>query len=618
MGCTMDPIRTGSRAIGIALVGLLCCATNIRAQVQVGNDTQLTLDGSVSAGYSGSMSNEGPDTHGLGYGGVGDLSGSFYSPQFLSFNVAPFFNQSRNNSDYESITDSSGVTATTDVFSGSRFPGRVSYSKIFNNESNNFVVPGLANYATNGNTQTFGVGWSANLETLPSVNVGYEQGDNNYSLYGTQQESSSNFHTLFGTAVYLIDGFHLTGGIHYTNTDSAFPGIVSGEVRERASGDSTTYTAGMSRAIDLSGNTWVNFTRNTSSYNFLNVGDTQSTDLITGGVNLRPTAKLSTQVSADYDDNLSGTIFQQVTSAGAIVPLSLSGEPSHSWGLVGNAQYSILKGLYADGILSYREQLFEGNSYDATSYGGSVGFGHQVFGGQFSASLTATRSSSSSANESTNSLLGNVIYVRRVGEWSLSGSFGYSQHTQTFLLAYTSSGYSYSAAASRPIGRLHWNGSASASKSSINQASGLTTESQAYSTGLSGRWLSVSGAYGKSSGSGLITASGVNPLPPGVPPSLVPTILYAGTTYSASVASTPVRGLSMTGSYIQTRSNTGGEVLSTNGKSEQAYAYLTYRFRKVYLNAGYSRLLQGFSGNGVPPTLLSTYYIGLSRWFKAF
>lgn len=613
----VPPQRIWLRTLGYAILAVLCVSTTVRAQVAVGSETQLTLDGSVSAGYSGNMSNEGPDGHGLGYGGVGNLAGSYYSPQFLSFSVMPFFNQSRNNSNYQSITDSSGVTATANIFAGSKFPGTVNFSKIFNSESSNFVVPGLANYATNGNSQTFGVGWSANFKTLPSLSFGYQQGSNNYSIYGTRQENSSNFHSVYASALYFIDGFHLTGGIHYTTTGSTFSEIGSGGISEEANGTTQTYTLGMSRSIDLSGNTWLNFTRNTTNYDFLKQSDNQTSDILTGGFNLKPTAKLSAQISGDYYDNLSGYLAQQVTSTGALVPVSISGAPSHSWGVAGDAQYSVFLGLYVGGTISYRQQLFEGTSFDSTAYSGSVSFGHHLFGGQFSTSATAIHSSYANGN-SMLGLLTNAIYIYKIGEWGLSGSFGYSRNVQTILISSTSSGYNYSASANRRIGRLHWNGGASGSRSTLDQNAGFSGHSQSYSTGLSGRWLSVNGSYAKAGGNGLLATTGVTPLPPGVPPTLVPTILYSGTTYSGSVGSTPVPGLTFTGSYVQSRSNTAGGAPGATGTTKQAYAYLNYRFRKVYFNAGYSRLLQGFSTNGQPPALLSTYYFGLSRWFKAF
>lgn len=603
--------------LGLALASLLC-SSSLKAQILVGGDTQLNLNGTISGGYAGSTANDGVDSHGITFGGVGNLNGSYYSPQFLSFDVSPFYNQSRNNSTSQSITDSSGVNATANIFGGSQFPGYVNYSKIYNSENNNYMVPGLAGYSTNGNMQTFGVGWSAHFQNLPSLVFGYDEGNSDFSLYGTNQETHSTFQSISGAASYNLDGFHLNGGVHYATTQSAFPQTLDGTIPERVDTDTTTYTFSMTRAVFWAGNTWFNFARNDTTYNAPDFSNSQSSDVLTGGLTLRPTTKLATAVNADYDDNLSGTIFQQVTSTGAVVPVSFPGEPSHSWGLTGSAQYSLLPSLYVGGLVSYRQQLFEGISYDSTAYGGSVGFGHDLLGGKLSASATATHNSYDN-DRSMVGLLSNAIYIRNIGEWGLSTSFTYSQDTQTILIAYTSSGYSFSGSVNRRVvGRIYWNGGASGSESMYNQASSLTSHTQSYSTGVSSPWLSVNGGYSKSSGNGLITSTGVTPLPPGVPPVLVPTVLYSGTTYSASVGSNPIRGLTVTGAYIHSRSNTAGESISSSNVTEQAFIYLTYRVRKVYLNAGYSRLLQGFSASGLPPTSLSTYYVGLSRWFKAF
>jgi hypothetical protein len=43
-----------------------------------------------------------------------------------------------------------------------------------------------------------------------------------------------------------------------------------------------------------------------------------------------------------------------------------------------------------------------------------------------------------------------------------------------------------------------------------------------------------------------------------------------------------------------------------------------YQFRKVGMNAGYNRLVQGFSASGVAPANFSSVYIGLYRWFNFF
>jgi hypothetical protein len=604
-------------ALGVALAGTLFCGTALRAQVQVGSETQLNLDGSISAGYSGSMTNEGPDSHGLLFGGIGNISGSYHSPQFLAFDVAPYFNQSRDNSGYQSITNSSGLNASANIFGGSQFPGYINFTKSYNSQSN-YSVPGLANYSSNGNTDSFGVGWSAHFKDLPSLTFGYQQGSSDFSLYGTQQDSFNNFHSLFGITTYTVDGFHLSGGIRHSSGDSLFPVIVAGETPEQSSSDSATYTFNMSRSIAWEGSTWFNYTRNSTSYDSLGMSSSQTSDLLTGGVAVRPTAKLNAQVSIDYNDNLAGTILQEVNSTGALTPVSIASTPSHSWGLVGSAQYSLLPGLYAAGTISYRQQLFLGETFDSTAYGVSVNYGHNLWGGQLTAAVTITHNTYANNNGSTLGLLTDVIYVRRFGAWGVNGSIGYSQNVQSILIAYTTSGYSYSLSANRRIGRLMWTGGANGSKSVLTQTQGPNYYTQGYSTGLSGRWLGAGLGYSKSSGNGLITATGIIVTPPGVPPPLLTTVLYGGTSYSASIGSTPMRGLTINGTYVNSRSNTENGVLSSSNKTEQAYAYLTYRFRKVYFNAGYSRLLQGFSATGLTPTTVSTYYFGVSRWFKVF
>jgi hypothetical protein len=48
------------------------------------------------------------------------------------------------------------------------------------------------------------------------------------------------------------------------------------------------------------------------------------------------------------------------------------------------------------------------------------------------------------------------------------------------------------------------------------------------------------------------------------------------------------------------------------------YFLATYRVRKLNFQAGYLRLVQGFSTSGMPPTLTGSFYVGVSRWFNFF
>jgi hypothetical protein len=201
----------------------------------------------------------------------------------------------------------------------------------------------------------------------------------------------------------------------------------------------------------------------------------------------------------------------------------------------------------------------------------------------------------------------------------LSGSGGYSRNAETILIAYTTSGYNYSVSATRRLGKLNWNGAAGGSKSVLSQVNGANSLAQNYSTGLSNRRLGASAGYAKSSGMGLYTTQGITSLPTGLPPTLLPTtILYGGTSYSAGVGGMPIRGLTFTGSFVKSKSNTLNSSVESLNNTEEAYLYLQYKVRKIFFTAGYSRLIQGFSASAIAPAMVSTYYVGISRWFNFF
>jgi hypothetical protein len=604
--------------LAVAVAVLICCSPSASGQVQAGSDILLSLDGSLSTAYSGSFSDHEASSHGIVFGGNGNLNGSYYNPQFLSFTISPFYNQSRSSSSFSSINDSSGVNARVNIFGGSSFPGYINYSRIYNSESN-YLIPGISNFKTNGNSQTFGAGWTFNLKNLPTFSVGYQQGSNDTSLYGAQSESLTHFHSLFGNAVYSLDGFHLSGGIHHSNGNSQFPEIVVGQPIQKATSDTTTYTFNVSRSTFLEGSTWVNFTRNSTNYDSAGLSNSQSADIVSGGLTLKPTDRLNTQINADYNDSLAATLSQLVNSTGVLIPLSIPAGESHSWGVSGQAQYTVFTGLFVAGSVSHRQQLFLGSNYDSDSYSGSVNYGHRVLGGQFTTNATVNRSSLANRDQSMLGLLTSASYLRQIGAWNVSGSFNYSQNVQTVVIAFTTSGYGYSGSVSRRFGKLNWNGSASGSRSLLTQQTGTSNFNQSYSTGLSGRWLSGSASYSKSSGTGLFTVTGITPLPPGIPPGFLPTsVFFGGSTYSVGLGSTPIRGLTVNGNWLRSVNTTVNGLLPSENKTEQLNAYLIYRFRQVYFNAGYSRLLQGFSASGLPPTMVSSYYFGISRWFKFF
>ncbi|HEX8872697.1 MAG TPA: hypothetical protein VF758_08030, partial [Candidatus Acidoferrum sp.] len=222
-------------------------------------------------------------------------------------------------------------------------------------------------------------------------------------------------------------------------------------------------------------------------------------------------------------------------------------------------------------------------------------------------------------HQSALGLNSSLSYSRSIGVWNAAGNFNFYQNQQTLLVTYTSSGYSYGATLGR---RVKWssyfNLGASGSKSLYNDQSGTGFFNQTYTAALTTRRIGGSASYTKSRGNGILTGTGVVPAP--IPGQILPVgmLLYGGESYSYGLGGSPIRRLSFSTSYVRTRSDTQGALGASGNKSELANIYLYYSFRKLAFNAGYSRILQGFSASGVPPVSANSYYAGISRWFNFF
>jgi hypothetical protein len=95
-------------------------------------------------------------------------------------------------------------------------------------------------------------------------------------------------------------------------------------------------------------------------------------------------------------------------------------------------------------------------------------------------------------------------------------------------------------------------------------------------------------------------------------------VFYNGKSYSAGFGAHPIRGLTLTAIYAKALSTTQSTSTSSNNNNENLNFLMTYNVRKLSFIAGYSRLDQGFSLSGTPPTMLGSIYVGVSRWFNFF
>ncbi len=106
------------------------------AQVEIGGNTSVSMSGDLGYGYNANYGDAVGSSHGTQLNGDAVVQGYYYNPKFLNFFVDPIYNRSQANSGQGSITDASSINAGMNLFSGSHFPGCVSFSEGFNSSGN--------------------------------------------------------------------------------------------------------------------------------------------------------------------------------------------------------------------------------------------------------------------------------------------------------------------------------------------------------------------------------------------------------------------------------------------------------------------------------------------------
>ena len=603
----------------VTVAGLVLFVLPAAGQVQVGDNLSMNLTGNVSAGYSATYGNLMDSSHNLSFGGNGTLSGSYYDPNFLSFNFTPYYDQSRANSNYQSISAATGFDFSSGIFSGSHFPGSITFAKAYNSQGS-FAVQGAADFTTHGDSTTFGVNWSELVPDLPSLSFGYQQGSNEYSVYGTNDTGSSHHHAFNVRSGYLLEGFNLSAYYSKGASQSLIPQVVGNTAQpESTDSDSSAYGFAVSHSLPLRGQFSAGFNRSDINSHYLGYNYNGTIDTVDASVSAQPTNKLHLAVSANYTDNLNGVLYQSIVpTAGAVVPSNQ--ESSSATDLLGSASYNILPNLQTQVYADRRTQQFLGQDYGATGYGAGVSYGRDLLGGSISTSVFLIDNTLDHSDQNSLGLNTSVSYNRRLGNWSFGGSFNYAQNVQTLLVTYTTSYYNYSMNVRRRFTRqLVWTASAGFSQTGLTTQRDTGNKSQSFSTGLGyGRWISANGSYSRADGHGLVYGGGITPipLPPVVPDNLL--ILYGGRSYSFSASSTPIRRFTVSAGFSKANSNTFNAGLGSWNSVEQFNTLIQYQFRKMYFTSGYARLVQGFSASGTPPAKVSSFFVGVSRWFNFF
>jgi hypothetical protein len=610
-------MRRTAGIIGTLL--LLLTAPLASAQLHIGENTQMKAGGLFTGGYQGAYGDQIGSTHGLDFALNGTVSGSYYNPNFLSFNIIPYYNQSQANSSFQSITGASGVSGTANLFSGSHFPGSVTYRDDYNS-TGTFGLTGQPNFTTHGHGDGFGIAWSALLPNLPTLSVSYSQGSGSGTVFGTSQESGSNTKLFNVRSSYAIEDFHLTGFFDHNNLDAKYPAFLAGEQESVSKTSGHDFGFGANRNLPVNGSFYANYNRSSATTDFLGQEDTNSsytTSTETTGVTFHPTQKLSLFSSESYTDNLSGYLNQTLVNSGTVqTPISL-GSGSHSLQLGGGVSYQFTNFLSTQGQATHYDQYYFDKSYSGTFITGTVNYNRRVLD-MFTFSAGVVEETNAAGSNSVG-FVGNANYFHRIKGWETSGSFSYAQNVQSVLVTYTTSYYNYTARLRRRFGYgLAWIAAYNGSRSGLTNQPGTDNHSESYSTSISSRRFTVTGNYSKASGQSILTTAGLVSLPPtpGVPASNL--ILFNGDSYGGSVAATPIRHLTVSGTFSRAISHTLSDVTDSRNNMELFNAQLQYHLRRIGLLAGYTRFTQGISASGAPPATANSFFIGVSRWFDFF
>jgi hypothetical protein len=598
------------------------------AQVSLGDNTELSLGGNLSFGYSGVLQNQGPDSNQYEFGGDATLTGFYYHPQFLSFRVNPFYNQSRLNSNFQNLFSAKGINASTSLFSGSHTPVTVSYEKSYNNQGE-FGIPGISGVETRGRAQLFSVNAGEYFEGLPSLTVGYSRSDNSYEVLGSSSTGSGSGSGFTVGTGYKLAGFNLGASYSIGENTQNLPSAADITQQLEEHTHQNTTQVNVSRPLGWDSTNWsANFSRTHFTTDYTGTNTDQTYYTLASYVTTRPLKNLGVDLNMNYSTNSSAYLLGDVIlppGSGQGAPGAGTGTPVNQFSsdylaFGARALYAITKDLTADGGVNHRTQNFLGTDISGNNANGGLGYGHRFAGGQFAAHYSLSWYSVSTSDQGAIGHAGSVTYSHDLLGWHTSGDFQYGRNVQTALVQITSSGYSYGVNTSR---RFHnqWNVvlGAHLGKNTVEGLNNSDSLVRSFSASLAMNKLSFSGSYSRSSGNALQFGTGLVPAPlPGqvlLPGQLV---TYAGKGYGFGGSYHPTRNFQITGSYARSRYNTANLSSNSDNLVERFDIRSEYNFRQLHFVAGYAHLTQGIGVTFNNPATVNSFYVGVSRHFDFF
>lgn len=608
--------QVSRRIIGAGFLALSMLVTAAGAQVSVGDDMKMSLNGNIGLGYSGDFGNAGLSGHGLFGTGMGLLSGSFYNPSFLSFNVRPYYNRNQDNTAYTSVLSETGVDASTSIFGGSHFPGSISFSKSFAKGSQ-YGLPGTANLSADSDTQNFSATWSELLPKLPSLTATFSDNTSSSTILGETGTSDTSSKIVNLLSNYKIQGFQLTGFMNHQNYHVDLPAFLA-PTGTQSDSATTSYGVSANHALPLSGTVTMDYNRTDYDSQTGAYRTSGSTDTADTTVAVKPIERLSVSGQVRYTGNLIGAL-RQTYLAGQTANLFLDQETSHGVALSTYAAYQIGHGFGLVGYANRQIEDFAGTTYDFHQAGGTLTYSYArpLFGLLYLSFGMVNNGTTNGGNSL--GFVGNADLKRRIGRWEYNADFSYSQNVQAIIANYTTSGFNYGGTVRRRFGsNMFWNGSYRGTQTGVTQLPGSGNRADSVVTSFVDGRYDFSATYSKSHGTALLSSTGtLTPTP--VATLLTPEqIVYSGQVYGAGASVTPIRKMLINFNWYKVRSDTQTSGLFSQNNSQRYYAQMQYNLRKLSFRAGYWRVYQGVGANVSKPTLDNTYFFNVSRWFNVF
>jgi hypothetical protein len=577
----------------------------------------FAMDGDLSFGYNDSFGNQAPSTGNLNFGGAANVKGYYYDPKFLSFTASPYYSQSRLNSNFDSVFDSSGITASAQFFTGSHAPGSFSYTRTYNRESQ-FGLPDAGTYRTRGSGQSFGIGWGFAFPKIPSFDIGYNFGDGNSHILGTDLTGTNNYRTLSLGTGYELKGFLVSATYLNNHLNQDLPEAVGFSQVLNANTTQDTRQVNVSHRLSFNGNAHGSFNRTeyTSDYG---AGPTahETFDSVNTSVTLSPIHRLTVGANVGYTENLAASLLQSVLPTSPIGIYSTAGLSSNSLDVSEIATYSVTQHLNLQGWLDQRRQEVFGYELTSQLYSGGANYSRDFLGGTLGLYAGISRYNTSAADATQTGTTDSITYTRRVQAWTTSASFHYSRNVESALAAFTQSGYGYSVGVNRVLNGWRWSFAANGSRNALDALNTSATFAQNYSGSITGSKISFFGSYARSSGNAVQTGTGLvnSPTPVIVPSALL--ILYGGNSYSFGASVHPTGRLNISANYVRNTYTTQNDQLSSENRVRQAQLLADYFYRQMHFIAGYSYLYQAIGTGGMPANF-QTVFVGVTRHFDFF